>query len=80
METQIAAFKRRHGLTYPQLAALFGISHDYARKLGPGIIKSVSPKVASRIEQRSGGEIKAVDLVFPSRSAPSRARRRKRVA
>jgi hypothetical protein len=76
MDTAIGLFKRRHRLTYPQLAELFGISHDYARKLGPGIVNRVSPRLAKRIELVSRGEIKAVDLVFPG-EVPRRKRRRR---
>lgn len=75
MDTAIGAFKRRHRLTYPQLAGLFGISHDYARKLGPGIIRRVSPRLAKHIELVSRGEIKAIDLVFPDETPRKRRRR-----
>lgn len=80
MDTAIGLFKRRHQLKYPQLATLLGISHDYARKLGAGIIVTVSPKLAAQIEERSGGEIKAVELVFPSAAGAGPKRRARRRA
>ena len=64
-ETPIARYKRAHGLTYPQLAGLLGITCDYARKLGCGSVRRTSPTLAEQIEQRSGGEISRQELVFP---------------
>jgi hypothetical protein len=66
-ETAVARYKRKHGLSYWQVAALFQISPGYARKLGAGMIRRVSPDTGERIERLSGGEIKAEDLVFPER-------------
>lgn len=62
-DTPIRRWKRLHQLTYPQAAALLGLKTDYARKLGCGSVRP-SPKLARQIEERSGGEIKATDLVF----------------
>lgn len=69
-ETAIGRYKRVHQLTYKQLAKLLGISHDFARKLGPGLVRTVSPATAERIEKATGGEIRAVELVFPDQQAP----------
>lgn len=50
-------------MTYVALAKHLGISQDYARKLGAGIMTSVSPKTARKLEKRSGGAIKYLDMM-----------------
>lgn len=74
----ILRYKRTHGLTYPQMARVFGMkSASYLRKIGCGAVKRVSPDLAEQIEERSGGEIRAEELVFPGRprrKAPACAR------
>jgi hypothetical protein len=69
VDTPIRRFKQARRLTYRQLAALLGISHDYARKLGCGSVRTLSPRLARQIEKRTGGEIRAVDLIFPERAS-----------
>lgn len=53
----IRKWKLRNGLTYAQVAEALGISHDYARKLGAGLICHVSVVRAREIERRTKGEI-----------------------
>ena len=61
--TLIWLYKRDQNLTYPQLAKLFDISESYARHLGNGDFPTVGPKLARIIEERTGGELRAKDLV-----------------
>ena len=68
-ETPVSRYKREHGLTYPQVAQLLGITPDYARKLGCGSVQRTSPDLAEQIEKLSGGEIRREELVFPSAAA-----------
>ena len=69
VETPVARYKRAHGLTYPQLANILGITGDYARKLGCGSVRRTSPALAEQIEKLSGGEITRSELVFPEEAA-----------
>ena len=60
----IRRYKDRHGLTYPKLAEALDISEDYARKLGaPNGLRTVSVTLAKRIEERTAGEIRFLDLM-----------------
>ena len=61
--TPLGRWKLRHDLNYEQVGERLGIKPDYARKIGCGALRP-SPELALQIEERSGGEIKAVDLVF----------------
>ena len=65
--TPILRYKRQHLLTYPQLARLFEMKLAYVKQLGCGAVKRVSPDLALKIEERSGGEITAEEMVFPDR-------------
>jgi len=55
--------KKRLGLTWDDVAAILGISHGYARKLGCGQHRSVTAFRAKQWEERSQGEIKAHDIL-----------------
>ena len=56
-------YKDREKITYSVLAERLGISEDYARKLGCGIVTSVSPAMAKQLEQRSSGQIRYLDMM-----------------
>jgi hypothetical protein len=70
---RIQKYKRAHGLTYAQLGLLFGCSDTHLRKLGSGGLKSLSVKLARRMERATRGELLAVELLLP----PQPARRRR---
>jgi len=59
----VRQFKEELGVGCRELAEVLGISHDYARKLVCGSIKHVSPRLAQQFARRSGGRLKARDLV-----------------
>jgi predicted transcriptional regulator len=61
--TPVRRFKDELGLNYRAIAAILGISDDYARKLGCGAIGHVSPRLARQFERRSGGKLLARELV-----------------
>ena len=67
--TPIKRWKDAHGLTYKQVASVLGITVAYARQLGCKAAKRTSPRLAEQIEERSGGEIRREELVFPDRGA-----------
>lgn len=62
-------FKRRRekeegrALTYREMADELGISEDLAKKLGCESITSVSPRLAKKLESRSHGRIKYLDMM-----------------
>jgi len=60
----IRDYKARHGLTYRELAQRLGIGPDLARKLGCGLRTRTSIRTARRIERRTQGGIRVVDLVL----------------
>jgi len=60
----IRDYKARHDLTYRELAERLGIGESLARKLGCGLRKRTRATTARRIEQRTRGAIRAVDLVL----------------
>ena len=59
----IRAYKIRHHLTYRELAAKLGCSWDYARKLGAGLVLSVSAPMALRFDRRTRGELAFMDVM-----------------
>lgn len=61
--TPVRKLKDALGVDYRELAAMLGISYDYARKLGCGSILHVSPKLAAQFERRTGGRLQARELV-----------------
>ena len=56
-------YKDREDVTYAVLAERLNISEDYARKLGAGLVTSVSPAMARKLEDRSDGRIKYLDMM-----------------
>lgn len=77
METAIRRYKRAHNLTYRQVSELLGLKLTYTKQLGCGSVERVSPQLARQIEERSGGEISAEEMVFPERFRNGAARRRR---
>lgn len=59
----IRAYKDRHELTYLELAKRLGCSWDYARKLGAGLVLSVSAPMAKRFDRRTRGELAFMDVM-----------------
>lgn len=59
----VRRYKVRERITYVTLAERLDISEDYARKLGAGLVTSVSPAMARQFEQRSRGGIKYIDMM-----------------
>lgn len=56
-------YKDAEGVTYVALAKRLDISEDYARKLGAGIVTSVSPAMARQFETRTNGRIKYTEMM-----------------
>jgi hypothetical protein len=56
-------YKDNEGVTYVDLAERLGISEDYARKLGAGLVTSVSPAMARQFEDRTDGRIKYIEMM-----------------
>ena len=63
----IARYRKDHKLLWREVAQRLGLGYGYARKLGCGARVAVSPAKALEIERRSGGEIRAEELVFGDR-------------
>ena len=61
--TPVRKLKDALGIDYRELAIILGISYDYARKLGCGSIRHVSPRLAQQFQRRTGGKLQARDLV-----------------
>ena len=59
----VRRYKTSEGITYVILAERLGISEDYARKLGAGLVTSVSPAMAYQFEERSEGAIKYIAMM-----------------
>ena len=59
----VRQFKEELDVDCRELAQMLGISYDYARKLVCGSIKHVSPRLAQQFARRSGGRLRARDLV-----------------
>ena len=56
-------YKRRHGLTYAGLKDELGCSVAFLRKLGAEQWVTVSPSLAKKFEDATGGEIAFMDVM-----------------
>ena len=71
----IQRWRKASRLTYRQIAILVGCSPSHARKMGCGAIGQISPQLAKRFEEASGGVINAEELVFPERFRDGKRKR-----
>ena len=78
MANPFRRYKDEEQVSYVVLADRLLISEDYARKLGAGIVRSVSPDTADKFDRLTGGRIAYAEMMEWARPRKPRGSRKPR--